>query len=83
LSDRYGRNKLLVISAVGMVLFEIGAAFSVNFGMLVIMRFVVGVFTAGARNAAYVYGKFTSIQTVCVCAMVIVNMTAVWTGQLS
>ena len=56
LSDRYGRNKLLVLSAVGMALFEIGAAFSVNFIMLVTMRFLVGVFTAGARNSAFVYG---------------------------
>jgi len=39
-----------------MALFEIGAAFSVNFIMLVTMRFLVGVFTAGARNSAFVYG---------------------------
>ncbi|XP_067943201.1 organic cation transporter-like protein [Watersipora subatra] len=55
LSDRYGRIRLLLISSVSMVLCGIAAAFSVNFYMLIMMRFLLGIFTAGSRNSGYVY----------------------------
>ncbi|XP_067947492.1 organic cation transporter protein-like [Watersipora subatra] len=55
LSDRYGRSKLLLISNVSMMLCGIAAAFSVNFYMLIVMRFLLGIFTAGARNSGFVY----------------------------
>lgn len=47
----------MVLSSGLMVVSGVAAAYSVNIEMLIIMRFLLGVFTAGARNAAFVYGK--------------------------
>ncbi|KAF6037799.1 SLC22A16 [Bugula neritina] len=55
LSDRYGRSKLLLVSNICMVVIGVIASFSVNFWMLAIMRLLLGIFTAGARNAGFVY----------------------------
>ena len=46
----------MLISSFGMVGSGVAAAFSVNYEMLVVTRFLLGVFTAGARNAGFVYG---------------------------
>jgi len=49
-----------------MVVIGVIASFSVNFWMLAIMRLLLGIFTAGARNAGFVYGK-KLIQFLCKC----------------
>jgi len=49
---------MLAFSAIGMTAFGIGAAYSVNYIMLIILRFFLGVFTAGARNASFVFCEF-------------------------
>ena len=54
---RYGRSLLLLISSIGMLVTGVVAAFSVSFEMLAILRLILGIFTAGARNASYVYGE--------------------------
>jgi len=51
---------MLLISNVSMLGIGIVASFSVNFPMLAIMRLLLGIFTAGARNAGFVYGKLYS-----------------------
>ena len=54
---RFGRSKLLLISNIGMGVSGISASFAVNYPMLVTMRYLLGVFTAGARNSGFVHGR--------------------------
>ena len=54
---RFGRIKIILISALGMIVTGVIASFSVNIEMLIVMRLLLGIFTAGIRNAAFVYGE--------------------------
>lgn len=51
-SDRFGRKGLLKISLVGFILAAIGCALTTSFTLMLIMRFVQGVFAAGVRVIA-------------------------------
>ena len=59
---RYGRSKLLLISNIGMGVSGIAASFSVNLPMLAAMRFLLGVFAAGARNSGFVHGMYLLVD---------------------
>ena len=48
-----------------MVVTGVAASFSVNYEMLVTMRLLLGIFTAGARNAGFVYGEWGTGAAVC------------------
>ena len=50
---RFGRSKMMLVSNIAMVVSGIAASYSVNLTMLIITRLVLGIFTAGVRNAAY------------------------------
>lgn len=70
LLDRFGRIKIILISALGMIATGVIASFSVNIEMLIIMRLLLGVFTAGIRNASFVYGMYIFVGNtymVCTC----------------
>ena len=51
---RYGRFKVLVVSSFGIVLTGFLSAFSPNFTLFVVCRFVLGVFRPGTIIGAYV-----------------------------
>ena len=48
---------MLLISNVSMLVSGVVASFSVNVYLLMAFRLLLGIFTAGARNAGFVYGK--------------------------
>lgn len=54
---------MLLVSNIGLVATGIAAAYSVNLIMLISMRFLNGIFVAGARNSAFVYCKFATNLT--------------------
>ena len=49
---------MLLISNLSMIASGVAASFSVNLEMLIVMRLILGIFTAGARNAGFVYGEY-------------------------
>ena len=58
---RFGRSKMMLVSNIAMVVSGIAASYSVNLTMLIITRLVLGIFTAGVRNAAYANGMIHKI----------------------
>ena len=58
---RFGRSKMMLVSNISMVASLIAASYSVNLTMLIITRLVLGIFTAGVRNAAYANGMIHKI----------------------
>ena len=67
---RFGRSKMMLVSNIAMVVSGIAASYSVNLTMLIITRLVLGIFTAGVRNAAYANGmvvifKKSSLSMAC------------------
>jgi len=54
LADRYGRFKVLVVSVCGIVVISFLSAFSPNFAIFAVCRFVVGLFKPGTVVGAYV-----------------------------
>ena len=53
---RFGRSKMMLVSNIAMVVYGIASSYSVNLTMLIITSLVLGIFTAGVRNAAYANG---------------------------
>ena len=61
---------MMLVSNIAMVVSGIAASYSVNLTMLIITRLVLGIFTAGVRNAAYANGmvvisKKSSLSMAC------------------
>ncbi|KAK3775885.1 hypothetical protein RRG08_011449 [Elysia crispata] len=53
LADRFGRLPVMLITLYASVMFGLISAFSVNYVMFVVLRFIVGIFTQGVQMATY------------------------------
>lgn len=59
ISDRIGRRLIVIIACIGYSLFSLLSAFSVNYEMLLITRFIVGFFIGGAAVAFTLFAEFS------------------------
>lgn len=48
---------MLLISTLSLLVTGVVASMSVNIYMLVVLRLIIGIFTAGARISGFVYGE--------------------------
>eukprot|EP01083_Nonionella_stella_P042745 115410_1 len=59
LSDRFGRRVIIIVSIIGYSVASLLSAFSINYAMLLITRFIVGLFIGGGAVAFTLFAEFS------------------------
>ncbi len=58
IADKYGRRKIVVLSAVFLAYFAMLSSFAPTFGWMLFLRFIVGVYIASMPQSVTLYAEF-------------------------